>query len=153
MKAVSDYYSKYLPTVLGKTRSSNEQLASQLADAGAGAGAGDGAGAGAGAGGGDVPDGRPATQAEQQAHHDAVEQSMGPIEGSHAEAAEAIDLAALDYTDVEQSDLVVMGRAFNDAQEYFNRLPGSAEGVVRDAVWGLSKMSTGMFVPFVTNSR
>jgi hypothetical protein len=46
-----------------------------------------------------------------------------------------------------------MGRAFNDTQEHFNRLPASAKGVVRDAVWSLSEMSTGMFVPFITNSR
>lgn len=45
-----------------------------------------------------------------------------------------------------------MGRAFNSTESYFNRLPAAAQGVVRDKVWQLSQMNTGMFVPFVTNS-
>ena len=45
-----------------------------------------------------------------------------------------------------------MGRAFNGTLEYYNRLPAAAQGVVREDVWKLSQMSTGMFVPFTTDS-
>lgn len=55
-----------------------------------------------------------------------------------------------EYTDFET--LGVMGRQFNDTAQYYNRLPKEAHGVVRDKVWGLSEMSTGMFVAFVTNA-
>jgi lysophospholipase L1-like esterase len=51
-------------------------------------------------------------------------------------------------------DLMVGGRAFNATPSnlYYSRLPQAAEGVVRDAVWNLSLMSTGMYIRFVTNS-
>ncbi|APZ92657.1 SGNH/GDSL hydrolase family protein [Fuerstiella marisgermanici] len=46
----------------------------------------------------------------------------------------------------------VEGRAFNDTEKYFDRLPGRAKGVVRDAVWGLSRHSSGMMVQFRTDA-
>ena len=55
------------------------------------------------------------------------------------------------WAQVGAGGLSVMGRAFNATAtgEYFDRLPGAAQGVVRDAVWGLSRDATGMFVPFL----
>lgn len=50
------------------------------------------------------------------------------------------------------STLGVGGRAFDDTAAYFNRLPAAAEGVVTDAVWSLSKDSTGMFARFATDA-
>ncbi|HUR58372.1 MAG TPA: SGNH/GDSL hydrolase N-terminal domain-containing protein, partial [Opitutaceae bacterium] len=46
----------------------------------------------------------------------------------------------------------VEGRAFADMerQRWFDRLPGVAEGKVTNAVWGLSRDSTGMMVRFKT---
>jgi hypothetical protein len=91
------------------------------------------------------------TAVDREVHAAVLEATMGP----HVRTATP---AETDYvwTDVETSDLVVMGRAFNQTADgpggYFNRLPAAANGVVRDAVWKLSQMSTGMFVPFVTTS-
>lgn len=47
--------------------------------------------------------------------------------------------------------LSVMGRAFNDtlAGEFLDRLPAAAQGVVRDDVFELARDATGMIVPFV----
>jgi hypothetical protein len=93
MKAVSDYYTTFLPTLLDQLdhteqtdSSSDEQLTSLLAAATATATAGDVA-SNVFYGGGDAPDGRPATDAEQQAHHDIVVQSMGPVDMSQGESA------------------------------------------------------------------
>lgn len=65
-------------------------------------------------------------------------------------ASMASTSAAVDF-----NTLFVGGRAFNDtaAGLDYSRLPASAEGVVRDNVWTLSLMSTGMYVRFVTDSR
>jgi hypothetical protein len=49
-------------------------------------------------------------------------------------------------------DLDVEGRGFTDVAEYYDRLPAKAEGVVRGAVWGLSRNSSGMCVRFVADS-
>jgi hypothetical protein len=46
------------------------------------------------------------------------------------------------------TDLGVMGKAFNGTEAPFDRLPLSAKGVVTDALWNLSRMNTGVFVPF-----
>ncbi len=48
----------------------------------------------------------------------------------------------------------VEGRAWGDQprQRYFDRLPAKAEGVVRGAVWNLSRHSSGMLVRFRTDS-
>ncbi|MEZ6069514.1 MAG: SGNH/GDSL hydrolase family protein [Pirellulales bacterium] len=48
--------------------------------------------------------------------------------------------------------LGVEGRAFDDTEVYFDRLPARAHGVVRDAVWNLSRHSAGMCVRFVTDA-
>jgi lysophospholipase L1-like esterase len=42
----------------------------------------------------------------------------------------------------------VEGRGFEDTERYFDRLPGRAKGVVRDAVWSLSRHTSGMKVFF-----
>ena len=135
MKAVSDFYTAFLPTVLGTdaTTIRPPHLMSALSV---------------------VPDGKAASVAEDQAHMHALQQSMSPFSAHKENIPDPVGQhsSLVEYTDVQHSSLVVMGRAFDDVAEYYNRLPGSAKGVVRDAVWRLSQMSTGMFVPFVTNS-
>lgn len=56
----------------------------------------------------------------------------------------------VDWYNVE--DWGVEGRAFEDTDSYFDRLPRKAKGIVRDAVWNLSRHSAGMAVRFKTNS-
>ena len=46
----------------------------------------------------------------------------------------------------------VEGRGFADTEKYFDRLPARAKGVVRDAVWNLSRHSAGMLVRFRTDA-
>jgi hypothetical protein len=46
----------------------------------------------------------------------------------------------------------VEGRAFDDTEAYFDRLPARAKGTVRDAVWNLSRHSAGMCVRFVSDA-
>ncbi|GAA4446478.1 SGNH/GDSL hydrolase family protein [Ravibacter arvi] len=48
---------------------------------------------------------------------------------------------------------VVEGQAFTGkTKSFYDRLPASAEGSVRSAVWGLSRNSTGLMIRFRTNS-
>ena len=49
-------------------------------------------------------------------------------------------------------DLDVEGRGWSDVKEFYDRLPGKAEGKVRDAVWGLSRNSSGMCVRFAADT-
>ena len=49
-------------------------------------------------------------------------------------------------------DWGVEGRAFTDTENYFDRLPARAKGVVRDAVWNLSRQTSGMSVRFETDA-
>ncbi|KAA5538911.1 hypothetical protein FYK55_26100 [Roseiconus nitratireducens] len=56
----------------------------------------------------------------------------------------------LQWHDVQ--DWGVEGRGFEDTKKYFDRLPAAAEGVVRDAVWNLSRHSAGMLVRFRTDA-
>lgn len=49
-------------------------------------------------------------------------------------------------------DWGVEGKGFTDTESYFDRLPGRAKGVVRDAVWNLSRHSSGMMVRFRTDA-
>ena len=49
-------------------------------------------------------------------------------------------------------DWGVEGRGFDDTSSYFDRLPARAKGVVRDAVWNLSRHSAGMMVRFRTDA-
>lgn len=62
----------------------------------------------------------------------------------------AADEPALTWADVR--DWGLEGRAFSDTEKYFDRLPARAKGVVRDAVWNLSRHSAGMLVQFKTDA-
>jgi hypothetical protein len=57
---------------------------------------------------------------------------------------------AVQWADVR--DWGVEGRGFNDTEAYFDRLPGRAKPVVREAVWNLSRHSAGMMVRFRTDA-
>lgn len=46
----------------------------------------------------------------------------------------------------------VEGRGFDDTEKYFDRLPARARGIVRSAVWSLSRHSAGMLVRFRTDA-
>ncbi|MCA9143005.1 MAG: hypothetical protein KDB05_09470, partial [Planctomycetales bacterium] len=48
--------------------------------------------------------------------------------------------------------LGVEGQGWSDTKAKFDRLPAKAEGVVRDAVWGLSHHSAGMAIRFKTDA-
>jgi hypothetical protein len=50
-------------------------------------------------------------------------------------------------------DWGVEGRAFDDTESYFDRLPAHAKGVVRKEVWDLSRHSTSMSVRFKTDAE
>lgn len=54
----------------------------------------------------------------------------------------------------ESSELNVLeGQGFRGkVKSFYDRLPASSEGVVRDAVWGLSRHSAGLMIRFRTNS-
>jgi len=54
------------------------------------------------------------------------------------------------WTDVV--DWPIEGRAFADRKAPYDRLPARAEGVVRQAVWNLSRNSAGMVLRFTTAS-
>lgn len=45
------------------------------------------------------------------------------------------------------------GQGWPDVKEAYDRLPARAEGVVRDAVWSLSRHSAGLCARFVTDSQ
>lgn len=49
-------------------------------------------------------------------------------------------------------ELEVEGKGWTDTKEFFDRLPAKAEGVVRGAVWGLSRHSAGMCARFVSDA-
>src|SRR5262249_9424719 len=49
-------------------------------------------------------------------------------------------------------DLDVEGQGWRDTKDPFDRLPAKAEGVVRSAVWNLSRHSAGLCVRFVTDA-
>jgi hypothetical protein len=49
-------------------------------------------------------------------------------------------------------DLGVEGQGWSDTKAPYDRLPAKAEGVVRAAVWGLSRHSAGLCVRFVTDA-
>jgi hypothetical protein len=48
--------------------------------------------------------------------------------------------------------LTVEGRGWADTEDFFDRLPAKAKGMVRPGVWGLSKNSAGLCVRFASNS-
>jgi hypothetical protein len=131
MKAISDYYVEYIPTVLAKSESGNESESESESESeglthssGADNSAGDSTGTNTTPA--TVPGGRPATAAEEANHADAVGRSMVemvPTKITATDGAGAVDASAdagsgsesgsgadLVYTDVEHSDLVVMVR-------------------------------------------
>jgi hypothetical protein len=55
------------------------------------------------------------------------------------------------WTDIRT--LGVEGQGWAETKAPFDRLPAKAEGVVRDAVWNLSRHSAGMHVRFVTDAK
>lgn len=64
--------------------------------------------------------------------------------------AAAVDAASIAWHDVR--DWGVEGKGWTDTEKYFDRLPAKAKGVVRDAVWSLSRHSAGMLVRFQTDA-
>jgi hypothetical protein len=74
------------------------------------------------------------------------------IDGGDRMMRQPILLVEADVSYVDVQAIGVMGRAFDETTGYYTRLPKTAKGVVRDDVWSLSQMSTGMFVPFITDS-
>lgn len=70
-------------------------------------------------------------------------------------ASGLVTVRASESADVQWHDVRdwgVEGRGFDDTTSYFDRLPGRAKGVVRDAVWNLSRHSAGMMVRFRTDA-
>ncbi|HTM52215.1 MAG TPA: SGNH/GDSL hydrolase family protein [Bryobacteraceae bacterium] len=57
---------------------------------------------------------------------------------------------ALSWHDVHQFSLE--GKAWADTKAPFDRLPAKAEGIVRKAVWDLSRRSAGMCVRFIADA-
>jgi hypothetical protein len=84
-------------------------------------------------------------------------------------SASAVAMASVTLTDLQAADLQeaestepvwhdvrdwgLEGRGFDDTANYFDRLPARAKGVVRGAVWNLSRHSAGMMVRFRTDAR
>jgi hypothetical protein len=58
--------------------------------------------------------------------------------------------AEVQWHDLQQFG--VEGRAFDDTEVYYDRLPARAKDQVRPAVWSLSRDSAGMAVRFVTDA-
>jgi hypothetical protein len=59
-------------------------------------------------------------------------------------------LMELKWIDIKE--LGVSGKGWIDTKSFYDRLPGRAEGIVTDAVWSLSRQSTGMWVDFMSDS-
>ena len=57
---------------------------------------------------------------------------------------------AVQWNDVQEWGLE--GKGFTDTEKFYDRLPTRAKGVVRDAVWNLSRHSSGMMVQFRTDA-
>jgi hypothetical protein len=72
--------------------------------------------------------------------------------GTGSAIAQQQDPADLDWHDI-RAELTVEGLGFRDLKSPYDRLPKRAEGVVRDAVWNLSRDSAGEAVRFVTDSK
>ncbi|MDV6030845.1 MAG: hypothetical protein F9B45_12250 [Phycisphaera sp. RhM] len=72
------------------------------------------------------------------------------VAAATAPLALAADSAEIQWHDVR--DWGVEGRGFDDTEKYFDRLPARAKGVVRNAVWNLSRHSAGMLVRFRTDA-
>src|SRR5687767_10815662 len=57
----------------------------------------------------------------------------------------------LTWTDIREFG--VEGRGWTETKDFYDRLPSKAEGVVRAAVWDLSRDSAGMCVRFTTDAN
>lgn len=77
-----------------------------------------------------------------------VAYSAGPV----IDAAKATldEKAGLRWYDFKL--LNVEGKGWTETKSYFDRLPGKAEGVVREPVWNLSRNSAGLCARFVTDA-
>jgi len=71
----------------------------------------------------------------------------GPV---HADEVKPKVEDGLAWYDVR--DWGVEGKGWEETKRYFDRLPAKAEGVVRGAVWNLSRHSAGMCVRFRTDA-
>ena len=56
----------------------------------------------------------------------------------------------IDWYNVKE--IGVEGKGWSNTQRYFDRFPSKAEGMVREAVWDLSRHSAGMCMRFLTDS-
>lgn len=54
---------------------------------------------------------------------------------------------------IDATELGLEGQAWEETALPYDRLPAKAEGVVRDAVWNLSRQSSGLVLRFTTDSR
>jgi lysophospholipase L1-like esterase len=79
---------------------------------------------------------------------DAAQRARGP-ERSAAKPAEQV---RDDTRWVDARALDVEGKGWVDTKSFYDRLPARAEGVVRPAVWDLSRQSAGLCVRFVTDA-
>jgi hypothetical protein len=74
----------------------------------------------------------------------AFSQSIDPAKARRDESGQTL------WYDIRE--LGVEGQGWKETKAPFDRLPAKAEGVVRDAVWGLSRHSAGLCVRFVTDA-
>jgi hypothetical protein len=49
-------------------------------------------------------------------------------------------------------DLVIEGKGWQDTEQFYDRLPARAKGVVRDPVWQLGQNSAGICARFTTDA-
>jgi hypothetical protein len=68
-----------------------------------------------------------------------------------ATAAAQDQEAKLTYRSIREAR--IEGQAWADTKDPFDRLPAKAEGIVRDAVWNLSRHSAGIAARFVTDAK
>ena len=71
--------------------------------------------------------------------------------GASAFAQDAAKQTEIDWHDAK-STLTIEGLGFRDLKSPYDRLPARAQGVVREAVWNLSRDSAGSLVRFTTDS-
>ena len=76
---------------------------------------------------------------------------LGNLHVEQAQAIEPISEDGIDWYNPEQWG--IEGRGWDDTEVYYDRLPARMKGVVRDAVWNLSRHSAGMAVRFQTGSE
>jgi lysophospholipase L1-like esterase len=90
-----------------------------------------------------------AAGARAAASPDAPPAARGPAAPAAANASSEV-AGNVVWQDVREWG--VEGRGFSDTTGYFDRLPGRAKGVVRDAVWNLSRHTSGMAAFFETDA-